>query len=213
MKKLEIFSKSKANAKEDSKIRTVPFYGVKGSICKIEEKEHQYITTRYGVNGEEGEILITPKRKKGKELEKNYIEDMKKYLEKDWERYLTSLNQQPKKIISKKKTIIASVIAATVATATGIGIMLTSEIMMTIYLPIFITSFIITCSEIKQLKRITKEEKEKKFRKQYESLTKKVNDYNRRTAKAHGSITKYSNIKQNTKNKTIGDKRILKKVA
>ena len=196
--------------KTDNKdILEVPFYGERGSICKIERIDHMYQVTRYGINGEEGEVTLTPVKNKG--LMKNYIDDNKKYLEKNWEKYLTSLNQQPKSPLKKKKVIALSGISSAITIASGIGIIFAPEILMFLCLPTFLTSFITTCSELKKLNGIKKEEKEKKFRKQYEKITQEVNQYNINKKYNSGKVTEYSNIKQDKKaNKVIGNNRIKK---
>lgn len=212
MKKLDIIAK--INPKESTEnILTAPFYGKRGSIYKIEQNGNIYIVTRYGVNGNEGEKLITPKRYKDK-LIKNYMDDIKKYLEMNWEKYCTSLSEQPKEIISKKKIILSSTVSSTLAITSGVAIILAPESLMMISLPAFFTTFIVSCNELKKLKKYRKEEKEKVFRKQYENLTNKVNEYNIKNTSTKGYTTNYSNIKQDKSNgKIIGDsrKRVLEK--
>ena len=208
MKVKDILTK-KTKKEDNTNILQVPFYGERGSICKIERINNIYQVTHYGINGEEGEITITPAKNKG--IIKNYIDDNAKYLEKNWERYLTSLSQQPKSQPKKKKTIALSGISGSIALASAVGIIFAPETLMMACLPTFLTSFIATCSEIKKLKSIKKEEKEKKFRKQYEKITQEVNQYNINKKYNSGKLTEYSNIIQDKKaNKVIGDNRIKK---
>ena len=99
---------------QNKKLIQLPFYGIRGSIKNIVEDGNYYLVTRYGMLGEDGEVLPTPKKRKS-EIHDNYVQDLKKYLENNHAKYLTILSEQSKKVFHKKKTMILAAIAVVIA--------------------------------------------------------------------------------------------------
>ena len=60
---------------------TLPYYGKKGTIAKIDENKRFYLVSRYGTNKKEKYILEVPKTSLNKELlMQNYYNDLNEYL-------------------------------------------------------------------------------------------------------------------------------------
>ena len=205
-----ILNKNKSNQETENILYSAPFYGEKGSICKIIKDGDYYKVTRYGINGEEGEVLITPKKRR-KKLINNYMEDITNYLQKESEKYLTVKSKEPKKELSKKRIIIVSSISVILTIVSGLGMIFTTETIMSACIPTFVISFIVSCGELNELKKYLTNEKNKKFRKTYENYKKEINEYNITKDIEQKEKTKYTSINQNKQNKVIGENKILKK--
>ncbi len=198
---------------KDNKTFSLPYYGVRGSIKNITSDGDYLIVTRYGIAGTTGEKLPTPKRKK-RQLQENIINDIRRYLEANNSKYLTSLSKQLKRYIPKKKTIILASIATLITGLSILGTVLTSGNISYMFLTIFFVSFIANCHEFSELKEIIQEEKRQKFIHQYKDYSNKLNSYNlKREKEKNRSNTKYTSVSKNISDKIIdiNKKKILEK--
>lgn len=197
----------------DNKTFSLPYYGVRGSIKDITAEGDYLLVTRYGIAGTTGEKLPTPKRKK-RELQENIINDIRRYLEANNSKYLTSLSKQSKRYISKKKTIILTSIATLVTSLSVLGTVLTSGNISYMFLTIFFASFIANCHEFSELKEIIQEEKRQRFIHQYKDYSNKLNLYNiKKEKEKNRDNTKYTSVSKNISDKVIdiNKKKILEK--
>ena len=108
----------------------IPFYGIKGSIHKIEEAEESYYKILYSDNGKIDPIKKPVPKNKGKNLAsiiEDYHNDLKTYLEINNDKYLEYRNISPKKKINDKNLRIA-LIASSAATIISIPILFMSDI-------------------------------------------------------------------------------------
>ena len=198
MNKNRVLTKEK-----DNKTFSLPYYGVRGSIKNITSDGDYLLVTRYGIAGTTGEKLPTPKRKK-KELQENIINDIRRYLEVNNSKYLTSLSKQSKRYLSKKKTIILASIATLITGFSVLGTALTSGNISYMFMTIFFISFIANCHEFSELKEIIQEEKRQKFIHQYKDYSNKLNTYNiRREKEKNKNNTKYASVSKNASDKII----------
>lgn len=198
---------------EEEILYRVPFYGQRGSINKIVENGNYYSVTRYGLDGEDGEILITPKKYKS-QLLGNYIDDVKKYLEANNTKYLVNIDNQLRKNIDKKKLTIGTLISVCISALSISGVVFTSETISNVCLGTFFFSFIASCYELNLLKECFQEEKRQEFINEYKGYVNELNEFNLNREKSKESPhTIYSNIKNQEVNKVmdITNKRILKK--
>ena len=95
---------------ENSSVKTlvpkIPFYGIKGTICTIEETPESYYKVLYSDNGKIDPVKKPVPKKKGKNLfsiTDDYYQDLKKYLDLNNSKYLEIKNSRPQKYLSKQK--------------------------------------------------------------------------------------------------------------
>ena len=200
---LQFRSKYLNDDKHDTALFQLPFFGDGGSIKKIVEDGNYLFVTRYNVLGEDGVVLPTPKSKIG-QLNENCVSDLKKYLERNHSKYLTNLSEQSKKVFHKKRTIILAVISILVAAVSALSTILISNQVSYLFLTMFFVSFIVSCTQIHELKEIFKEEDRQKFIHQYKLYFNKLNQYNIQKEKSKGrGDTRYSSVRQQKENKVI----------
>ena len=175
-------------------IATAPYYGEKGSICKITELNNYYQVTRYDIDGKEGVTLPTPK-KKAQNILKNYVEDLNKYLAKNEEKYITAMNQRSKSE-KNKKALFAKGTALTAVTAIScVEMIFQTGTIATIAQGLFFGGFVATCHELHELKTHLTNEKNEKFIKEYTNYRQQVNEFNIKNTKTKTSeATKYSKL-------------------
>ncbi len=209
--KKSIFRGKKVN--ENSSF-VVPFYGVRGSIKSISLDGNYFDVIRYGVNGEDGERLVTPKKYE-KNLMINYIDDVKKYLEVNDTKFLSVKGNLSKKVFSKKKIILGTLISTLLATSSILGTIFSAEMVSYTFLTLFFFSFIASCYEVNELKKYIEEEKNKKFINEYKKYQDTINSYNISIDKLKENVkTNYNGLgKKVDENKVIDidKKKILKK--
>ena len=119
------------NVQTKTLVPKMPFFGIKGTICTIEEAPECYYKVLYGANGK-----IDPKKKpvpkkKGKNLclvFDDYYKDLKKYLDLNNNKYLEVKNTHSKKYLSKKKLQICIAIATLISLISVPAILLTTYI-------------------------------------------------------------------------------------
>ena len=206
------FDKLFAQKKDDNNY-SLPFYGVRGSIKKVSLDGDYLLVTRYGASGEDGEKLPTPMNKR-KELQKNLIDDLKKYLEINESKYFTSLSNQSKKCFSKKKVIILAIVSSLITVLSLLGFVLIPNNLSYAFLSAFFVSFIASCHELSELKELYDEEKRQKFIHQYEDYYNKINLYNiHKDKEKQRKSTKNADFSRNSSDKVIdiNKKKILEK--
>ena len=78
---------------------TLPYYGKKGTIAKIEEDKKFYKVYRYGINKKDKYILEVPKNNLNKELLlNNYYNDLEDYLRLNKDKYKEYSKTKNKKV-------------------------------------------------------------------------------------------------------------------
>ncbi len=208
--------KTKFDEKNDNINTTykVPFYGKKGTIKTIKENGNYYIVTRQGLNGEDGEVLATPKKYK-KNLMDNYLEDIQEYLDTNSAKYQTAKNNLSKKAFSKNKIVLGTLMATSITTASVLGTIFTTEAVSYAFITTLFFSFIASCHELNELKKYFEEKKNKKFIKEYKNYQEEVNAYRREKGNQNTkNNTHYNGItKEDEKDKIIDIemKKVLKK--
>lgn len=189
-------------------IYTGPFYGKRGSISKIIETEKTFITTRYGLDGKEEEAITTttPNKNKNKNrIFKECHQDLKNYLEINYDNYLSNTKKRAKKNINIKKIVIATIISVAIL---PVSVFLTMTMTGTIsYIGVIGIALSLTslCAEIDFAKAYFNDKKCSKVITEYKSYEKKLNALNiaLAQAKSNKKNTTYSNIPNQTKDKII----------
>ena len=204
-----LLRKKKEIPVDENVLWKTPFYGVKGSISKVVLDDDRYLVTRYDVNGNDGEVLPTPKRRK-KELYGNYIHDVKGYLEANHMRYLSSLSNQLKAKILKKDILIKVLVCSLFVLLSGLGIAFTTGSLLYFSILSFVVSFVASCYKFNDLKKVMDEEKRQDFIHEYKSYVNELNEYNMDREKIYSNRTQYSNI-VNDRDKVIDYNRKLVK--
>ena len=198
---------------EEEILYHVPFYGQRGSINKIVENGNYYSVTRYDLYGNDGEVLITPKRYKNKLLG-NYIDDVRKYLEANNTKYMVNIDNQLRKDIDKKKLAIGAIISVCISALSISGVVFTTKTISNVCLGTFFFSFIASCYELNLLRECLQEEKRQKFINEYKCYVNELNEFNLNNERSKESPhTVYSNIKNQEVGKVmdIANKKVLKK--
>ena len=190
MKLNSLFPNKKLQEKD--LIYSVPFYGIKGSISKVKDDGNQYLVTRYDVNGKDGEVFPISKKKQ-KELIKNYVSDVKKYLEINKAKYVTLLNNQSKIKHTKLEKTILTTVYTLISTASIIGLIFATGSISYVCLATFFVSFIATCNEFNILKKDNIEGKNQEFIHKYKNY---MIELNKHSKEKQYSKTKYSTISE-----------------
>lgn len=85
----------------------VPFYGVKGSTCEIQEGDKVYFVREYDIHGKEGVLRMVPKKKKNyQELLNNFYHDAICYLNSSYDKI--QKEKEKNKIRKAQKKILFS---------------------------------------------------------------------------------------------------------
>ena len=155
----------------------IPFYGISGSICRVEEAEESYYKVLYNQNGTINPHKIPVPKKKTKNFNlivKDYCEDIKNYLEKYENKYLEIENTIINPTLTKNQyyalitvTILASLASIPFLFTTSIaGVIFGSISMFSLYLVYDIN------------KKDTKKIKDNNnFKKRYKELQRSYVDY------------------------------------
>ena len=189
-------------------IYTGPFYGRRGSICKIIETEKTFITTRYGLNGQEEAAIttITPNKNKNKNrIFKECHQDLKNYLEINYDNYLSYTKKRAKKDIDIKKIAIATLLSIAILPISVFITMTMTGAISYIGVVGIALSLTTLCAEIDFAKAYFKDKKYSKKINEYKSYEKKLNNLNISLAqtKDNKKNTTYSNISNQSKDKII----------
>ena len=190
---------------------TLPYYGIKGTIYKIEERENYYTVYRYGMSEKDIYILEVPKNIKNNELLlNNYYSDLKNYLNLNKEKYEQYKNTKYK----KHPNLNLLKIIAIVMLSSSIPLLQTYDILGYIGIALDILSIPVVISVIKLSIDEKKKEKNIKFIKKYNELQHKLRLYNEKQEKSY-KITKYSELTKDAKEpkRDINKKLIRKKAA
>ena len=190
---------------------TLPYYGKKGTISKIEEREKKYIVYRYGMSEKDIYILEVPKNIKNNELLlNNYYSDLKNYLNANKEKY----EQYKNKKYKKHPNLNLLKIIAIVMLSSSIPLLQTYNILGYVGIALDILSIPVVISVIKLSIDEKKKEKNIKFIKKYNELQHKLRLYNEKQEKSY-KITKYSELTKDAKEpkRDINKKLIRKKAA
>ena len=190
---------------------TLPYYGIKGTIYKIEERENYYTVYRYGMSEKDIYILEVPKNIKNNELLlNNYYSDLKNYLNANKEKYEQYKNTKYK----KHPNLNLLKIIAIVMLSSSIPLLQTYDILGYVGIALDILSIPVVISVIKLSIDEKKKEKNIKFIKKYNELQHKLRLYNEKQEKSY-KITKYSELTKDAKEpkRDINKKLIRKKAA
>ena len=190
---------------------TLPYYGIKGTIYKIEERENYYTVYRYGMSEKDIYILEVPKNIKNNELLlNNYYSDLKNYLNLNKEKYEQYKNTKYK----KHPNLNLLKIIAIVMLSSSIPLLQTYDILGYVGIALDILSIPVVISVIKLSIDEKKKEKNIKFIKKYNELQHKLRLYNEKQEKSY-KITKYSELTKDAKEpkRDINKKLIRKKAA
>ncbi len=218
-KKIILPQKSYVNTlkNDDNFIYSVPFYGKKGTLksVKLDDiDDNYYVVTRYSISGADGDVFPVPKKRR-KELQKEYIKDVKNYLDYARTKYLTILHNSHSLDPLKKQKLILAIVTVLVTAMSLIGSVLATDGMLYFFLTCFFAGFISTCFEFKSLRNLVINEKRYNEKKEYEKYMSIYNDYNikRDRAKKYRP-TMYSNLEQSdNKVVDINKKKVLEKSA
>ena len=188
---------------DEKNLLRVPYFGVKGSICEIREGEDCFYVTRWGISDKDTYVLPTPKKKKNA-IYSNYINDVKRYLEVNEPKYMTSLSKQSKVPFSKKKIMTLLAAFAGLTTISTFGTIFITGDLIYLFLTTFFLGFVVSCYEINSLKDALSEEKRQAFIHEYREYSSKLNLYNIQKEKySSHNDTRYSNLSKQNPNKVV----------
>lgn len=155
----------------------IPFYGINGTICHVEEAPESYYKVLYNQDGTINPNKIPVPKKKTKNFNlilKDYCEDLKKYLEKLESKYLEAENTIIKPVLSKKQ-FISLTIVTTLASIASIPFLFTTTWAGIAFGSFSIFSLYVVCDIHK--KDTQKINASNKFKKQYKELQRNYVDY------------------------------------
>lgn len=156
---------------------SIPFYGYKGTICKITENDKYYITYRYGTTEkEEKTIFLTPKnnKKSCNELIKNYCDDLNNYLNKYKNKYDTYKVSRTNKLLSNNFVNILSS-CSIIMLSLSVPLLLTHEALGYLGVALDVLSVPPAAIAIKLFKEKKDEDKKTAFIKKYDNLKNELN--------------------------------------
>ncbi len=191
---------------------TLPYYGKKGTIKNIEEKEKNYQVTRYGMNKSNTYQLQVKKNKQNEELLiENYYNDLLEYLNVNKNKY-NNYKQNNNKI--KSSTINLLKITGIVMIATSIPLIQSYETAGYIGIALDILSIPVIAGIIKLSIEEKKQNKRTDFINKYDELKHKLKIYTEKETKSL-DLTKYSTVMKDDKEpkRDINKKLERKKVA
>lgn len=155
----------------------LPFYGVSGTIYRIEEAPESYYKVLYNANGTiNPQKIPVPKNKKRnfKPILDDYCKDLKNYLDKFQNQYLEYENDTIKQNLTNKQFYLLASIA-TISTIISIPILLTTAWTGLVLSTISALSLYILCDIHK--KDITTNKNRINFKKQYKSYQRDLANY------------------------------------
>lgn len=170
----------------------IPFYGISGTICRIEETEDSYYKVLYNQDGTIKSQKIPVPKKKSKNLSlllNDYCNDLKKYLEKYKNEYGDCEKKQTDLFLTDKQFYLL-IILTLLATLASLPFIFTTTAIGIIFSTISVTSLYIVC-DIRN-KDIQKNKKYSEFKKQYQQLERDLIEY--QTGNIKGEIKREETI-------------------
>ncbi len=194
-------------------ILELPFYGKRGSISKIVENEKTYSVIEYGIDGKDERIVMVPKKKKNyEELLQNYFQDMKCYLDRNYDQYFEYKSTRLKKKVNRKN-IYFGIGISLVSFILGVSLMMIPSMSETIFyigLVIFAASISEFWATMNLRKEYRKDLKKAEFIEHFNFYSKKLEEYYRSLGYGHHHTpTKFHGLgKESTYNHTIQKKKV-----
>lgn len=197
---------------------SLPFYGKRGSISQIIEQEKGYTVIKYGIDGKEEVALTVPKgktKRNEKELLQNYYQDMKCYLDQNYDKYFEYKSTRLKKKMNIKNIYLGAGIAGCTFML-GIVLMTLSNVMVVTGAISYI-GLVIAASSVSGLvasmnlrKEYKKDEEKGKFIEQFNSYSRELDTYYRMIHQISSHTpTKYEGLRKiNTHENTLEKKKI-----
>lgn len=178
-------------------LQELPFYGIGGTIYRIEEAEESYYKILYNQDGSinPNKIPVPKKKKKNlKYLLDDYFKDLSNYLDKYKDKYIELNNNTYKEVLSKKEFVLLSSVTF-LASIFSIPFLFTTATIGLIFSAISILSFYIVCDiHKKDIKNINERDI---FVNQYSELEQYFSDYNTgNTDLKTITKTRYSSVKK-----------------
>ena len=147
MKKL-LFKKDDNQSNDNNLLlQELPFYGIGGTICRIEEAEESYYKVLYNQDGSINPLKIpVPKKKKKnfKYLLDDYFKDLVNYLDKFKNKHIELETSTYKEVLTNKQFILLSIITF-LASIFSIPFLFTTTIIGLIFSTVSILSLYIVC--------------------------------------------------------------------
>lgn len=208
-----ILKRKTTNQAIDSLIETVlpdiPFYGLKGTICRIEvlkddydNRELCYYKVLYNQDGTISKDKVRVPKSKGKNLSSlinDYYNDLKKYLDLNNSKYL-DYKENGLKEKNNKKTIQALIILSVIAIVIFIPILLSTTYIGAIIEAICLLLFY-KANELH--KKIIEDEKKSEFIKQYDYYQKDLVKYQSLKNDKDNKLKKYNQTKISSKSNKL----------
>lgn len=178
---ISLFQNKKDNIVEDDNLvllKELPFYGIGGTIYRIEEAPECYYKVLYNQDGSINSLKIPVPKKKTKNLSliiDDYINEIKKYLEVSYDKYIDCSDKEIKRVLNNKEFYMLFVITL-LACLASIPFLFTTIWVGLLFSTISTLALYIVCDIHKKDK-----EKEKEyiiFKSQYKELQKVLDDYN-----------------------------------
>ncbi len=194
----------------------LPFYGKRGTISKIIENEKTYTVTKYGVDGKEEIKLTIPKKKKNYDgLLQNYYQDMKCYLDQNYDKYFDYKSTRLKKKINMNHVSLGkyiSIISFTIGASLMFFSANSSMVEVLSYSGLILSASSISgfCAAMNLTKEYKKDTEKAKFIACFNSYSKELDSYYRSLnyTKNH-TPTEFLGIKkENTYGNTIQKKKV-----
>lgn len=177
---------------------SLPFYGKKGTISKIQEQDKYYIVSRYDINGKEGFVTKVAKTTKNYNLLlENYYSDLKDYLVKYGNRYeeykMTRLNKK----INMNLVNLLKLVAIIMITS-SIPLLLTHEALGYLGVVLDVLSIPTLVTSINLSLKDSNDKKKAEFINKYNELEHRLIMYNDNKEKTV-NLTKYKGLKTDIK--------------
>lgn len=193
-----IFEKNNSQIEENNLLlQKLPFYGVGGSIYRIEEADEAYYKILYNQDGSinPNKIPVPKKKKKNlKYLLDDYFKDLSNYLDKYKDKHIELDNNNYKEVLTNKQFILLSSVTF-LASIFSIPFLFTTTTIGLVFSAISILSLYIVCDiHKKDVKNINERDI---FINQYKELEKYLKDYNTGNTDVKTIIkTRYSSVKK-----------------
>ena len=174
---------------------TLPYYGKKGTISKIEENKKYYQVYRYGINKNDKYLLEVPKTAKNKELLiNNYYNDIKEYLDQNNDKYKEYSKDKGKKVKGLNLLKLSGILML----GSSVPLLKTYNTLGYLGIALDALSIPVVIGAIKLSIDDKKLETKNKFINKYEELNEKLKLYNESEAKVLEK-TQYSKVKKENK--------------
>ena len=177
---LSLFKSKKDKTSENNieiLLPELPFYGLGGTIYRIEEAPESYYKVLYNQDGSINPQKIPVPKKKNKNFNlilKDYCEDLKNYLDKFQNQYLEYENNIDNPVLTNKQFYALAIVTA-LATVSSIPFLLTTAWTGIIFGTISALSLYVVCDIHK--KDLQKIKSHNKFKKQYKKYQRDLVDY------------------------------------